>query len=886
MRMHYDYDTDAYGNPHAGYGYIYGSDIPSSATSAAKVAKQILGNNGKIYFECASHKSSHNDNDACKYAYPLIKHSEKDQINSVYVEFTISNISISSDGSTKSVKITAKAADNEDMKCPEWTTYNNSSLPVSWKVTHTKNDAGTENYYKLYIDGTYTDTYTLSQAALNHVSPEQLKDAIIENMIIPELKNIINDLLSDPPLNGIRPSTRTDAELTSDIGNISITIANGGSGTIYIPVKQVLNDGRQVFVSAGLKAKQPYDTYLKITKKVTDGYDSLLSNPLYDLSEVFFDVYYNSSCTGECKTLRLTDITTNKTSGTLTFAGNKAGTTVYIKERISNSKVIGYNYKDTVWDVTLGAAGSTVTVDIENTPINDPVSIQIQKDSNLNGGNWIGTYDRSGIEYTLEYYTSKSAASSGSSPYRTWKFETNSSGRIDCASSSYLKSGTLFMSGSRVIYPVGWYRFYESTSESELNRRGLELNKKKYYLTVTDDGSGRDKGKTTVYTDSNFSVLASNTWGNAAQGPKIYEKSANTYGTIEDEHWKTFSFTKKDAFLNGTGPTGDATFAGIQFKLYCESDVFNGSTTYGGHTYSINNNKEVVIDGSKSVILTADASGKVTCNYKLPKEDTTGRRFYVVETSVPSSCGYKTPNATKYYINWNNANPTITNTTVKNTPRMGKIIIHKRDDDSKNHMAQGDASLAGIKFAIVNRSTHSVHVDGDAHDIAKGAVVKIVTTNENGEASAEKLPYGTYDIYELSEDSTLTVGSTYTAAAAGSSIYANKSYLVSNNKLIGRAVIHPTNDSNTSVTKEFTVENSVVRADLRVKKVDTEMTDVQGDASLAGIQYAIVNSSKSKKSVTVNDTTYNVGDVIYLIETIVIMHKFANAFLLNCLNFI
>ena len=146
------------------------------------------------------------------------------------------------------------------------------------------------------------------------------------------------------------------------------------------------------------------------------------------------------------------------------------------------------------------------------------------------------------------------------------------------------------------------------------------------------------------------------------------------------------------------------------------------------------------------------------------------------------------------------------------------------------------------------------------------------------------MPYGRYGIYELSEDSNLTVGSTYTAAAAGSSIYANKSYLVSNNKFIGEAVIHPTDDSNTSVTKEFTVENSVVRADLRVKKVDTEMTDVQGDASLAGIQYAIVNSSK--KSVKVNGITYNVGDVIYLIETIVIMHKFANAFLLNCLNFI
>ena len=62
------------------------------------------------------------------------------------------------------------------------------------------------------------------------------------------------------------------------------------------------------------------------------------------------------------------------------------------------------------------------------------------------------------------------------------------------------------------------------------------------------------------------------------------------------------------------------------------------------------------------------------------------------------------------------------------------------------------------------------------------------------------------------------------------------------------------------------------------------MTDVQGDADFAGIRYAIVNNSE--KSVKVNGINYNVGDVIYIIEAIVIMHKFANAFLLNCLNFI
>ena len=840
MPMHYIGVYDENNVAHAGYGYILVDDIPDSGV--AKYVKAVFNKASKdyesgekcIYFQC----HVHNNCAECEHAVPLVPFgvSEKD----VYVEFTTK---VSKLGNTKTIKIDIEATEDPSMNCPHWT--NPSDLTVSWTVTKT----GSGYDWSITSDDSSSIDNASGSATSSTAVKTQIKDAITAD---------INDAQKGIWID-------KDNKLGTKVNNIVIPGTGTSSGTFTLSVYTTSDSQKYWF--KGASAWQYSTITLELTKTITSGYTDLLSNPLYDLSTVYFDVY--TAQTGGTKLGTIT-IHVNKSSGTGTgkltdIPAKYAKQPLYIEEGFpDNSNVIGYEDKGRI-RVDMKEAGKTTYVTVENTPINDPVSIQIKKDSNLNGGNWIGTYDRSGIEYTLEYYTSKSAASSGSGAFRTWKFETNSNGEIDCDSSIPI-SGTPFTTstGDR-FYPVGWYRFYESTSESELNRRGLELNEKKYYLTVEDDGSG--DGITTVYTNSSFSTLAPNTWNNATTNAKIYQKSNNLYGTIEPEHWETFSFTKRDMFLNGTGPTGDATFAGIQFKLYCESNVFNGSTTYEGHTYSINSNKEVVIDG-KPVILTADASGKVTCSYKLPKEDTNGRRFYVMETFVPTECGYKTPkpNTNTYYIDWNNANPT-TDTTVKNTPRMGKIVIHKRDDDSKDHMAQGDASLEGIQFAIVNASKHSVHVDGDTKDIAVGAVVKIVTTNKNGEASAEKLPYGTYKVYELSEDAKLNVGDKYTENAAGSSIYANKSksYLVSDDKLIGTALIHPTDDSNTSVTQEFTVENSVVRADLRVKKVDTEMTDVQGDASLAGIQYAIVNSSK--KSVKVNGTTYNVGKVVDIITT-------------------
>ena len=113
----------------------------------------------------------------------------------------------------------------------------------------------------------------------------------------------------------------------------------------------------------------------------------------------------------------------------------------------------------------------------------------------------------------------------------------------------------------------------------------------------------------------------------------------------------------------------------------------------------------------------------------------------------------------------------------KNYPVRGSIQVIKKDYETTDGTPQGINSLAGIKYAVVNRSTQSVYVIGYGV-VATGKVVAILTTNEDGEVITPNMTYGTYDIYELRQDATIVVGDTYDGSAKlGTSNYVNDYYL-------------------------------------------------------------------------------------------------------------
>lgn len=116
--------------------------------------------------------------------------------------------------------------------------------------------------------------------------------------------------------------------------------------------------------------------------------------------------------------------------------------------------------------------------------------------------------------------------------------------------------------------------------------------------------------------------------------------------------------------------------------------------------------------------------------------------YYVKE--IASGEGYRINN-TKYPVKAEAEDITfdVTNETIR-----GGVKINKIDKELNKAYAQGDATLKGAEFSIINRSKGAVVVDGKTH--AVGAICKVITTDENGIASttASALPHGDYEISE------------------------------------------------------------------------------------------------------------------------------------------
>src|SRR5699024_7920485 len=153
--------------------------------------------------------------------------------------------------------------------------------------------------------------------------------------------------------------------------------------------------------------------------------------------------------------------------------------------------------------------------------------------------------------------------------------------------------------------------------------------------------------------------------------------------------------------------------------------------------------------------------------------------------------------------------------------------------------SQGDASLEGISFEIVNNSTNPVVVNDNT--AAPGQVAMTITTNASGVATTGEnaLPYGDYTVRESATNDSML--KTFTEE------------------------ISVTIDSDGEML-EYEAENEVVRGGIDISKEDSEMGSTpQGNSSFAGISFEVVN--RSTNPVVVGGQTYAVGDAVMTITT-------------------
>ena len=269
---------------------------------------------------------------------------------------------------------------------------------------------------------------------------------------------------------------------------------------------------------------------------------------------------------------------------------------------------------------------------------------------------------------------------------------------------------------------------------------------------------------------------------------------------------------KKDSDLNQSTPQGNASLAGAVYRVTYQK---NGTTV--------------------TEEITSDENGHFPLLQNIPFGTVT-----IQEISSPP--GYKMDTEIHTYnirpgASVEDAYELVPDDITEDVQR-GGLTIQKKDSQTGT-TPQGDASLAGISFEIVNESQNAVVVGG--RTIQPGQVATTITTNASGVATtgANALPYGDYTVRESAT---------------------NDSMLQTFTEEISVTI------SEDGQMLEYEAENEVVRGGIDLEKQDSQMgATPQGNASFAGIEFEIIN--RSANPVVVGGQTYAVGDVVMTITT-------------------
>ena len=296
---------------------------------------------------------------------------------------------------------------------------------------------------------------------------------------------------------------------------------------------------------------------------------------------------------------------------------------------------------------------------------------------------------------------------------------------------------------------------------------------------------------------------------------KIYTftiNGADTSLSVEDEPGTlTLKLKKKDS-QTGSTPQGNASLAGAVYQV---------SYQKGGQTVTEE--------------LTSDAQGNLGTLEGIPFGTVT-----VKELSAPE--GYRLDTEVHTYTVDGSQlvgdTYTLEVDDLTEDVQRGGLTIQKLDSQTGT-TPQGDASLEGIQFEIVNQSANPVVVNDNT--AAPGQVAMTITTNVAGVATTGEnaLPYGDYTVREVSTNDSML--KTFTEEI---SVTINQD---------GQML-------------EYEAENEVVRGGIDLEKQDSQMgTTPQGNSSFAGIAFEIIN--RSANPVVVGGQTYAVGDVVMTITT-------------------
>ena len=355
-------------------------------------------------------------------------------------------------------------------------------------------------------------------------------------------------------------------------------------------------------------------------------------------------------------------------------------------------------------------AGDTQTLNVVDTPQNDPVRMVVQKiDADTQTPTGEGAATLEGAEFTLKFYPRESATGD---PARTWVLKTDKDG----VTSPYLANtdpdkyldqnrsdNFYFNSNDRPTMPLGTLTIEETKAPS-----GYLLNSHDVHTVhITSDNTSEEEVHTYVVPKHNEQV---------------------NRGDIRVE--------KLDKELMSNKAQGDATLEGITFAVVnlnpqavktslgvCEpQQVCTRITTTNkdGHFIAQTSDQDLPFGHYR---IYEESSNDSYLNDGFEAEFDISRDKELVSLTDTASCAQ--------------------DSVVRGGIKLGKI-----DKELNVHSSQGAATLEGAEFSIYNKSAAAVQV-GDKL-IAPNELVTTLTTDDTACAETDKrfLPYGTYLIQE------------------------------------------------------------------------------------------------------------------------------------------
>ena len=554
--------------------------------------------------------------------------------------------------------------------------------------------------------------------------------------------------------------------------------------------------------------------YLSIEKEsanhaLTDGNDG------YDMTGATFSVV-NKDSGKEEGTLTISSYNTATSKGTSNTLQVPLGT--YTLTETSAPANGSYEINTTPIEVTVTTSNVTTATAVmahqTETPGMNPFLMALQKIDSVTGESKPeGNATLAGAEFTLRFYavdpaTHTTAASVSSlAPAKTWVIETKKVGNAYRAmlSAAYLKSGDTFYgtnAAGNATLPYGVLTITETKAPTG------------YQAAHSYKTGGSTISDTTIAVQiapgGNKLVVADSTIAE----PDVLDANEKPYlGGIK--------IVKYDSSTSDGTAEGDADLSGIRFELKNASD---NAVTVSGTSYA---------PGAVIMTLTTNASGKAQTNNKvLPY----GR--YTVQ-EVASNGKYRLTDGEAHTVTVNSTT-SVTENFYNEVTRGGGAVV-KLDAETANGAAQGDGDFSGITFRIVNRSAKPV-VLKNGTVVPVGGEVMTITTDASGHAAteADALPYGTYEITEIS---------------------ANNAYLLTD-----------TTPQTITIREDGQIEsvtfrNLIKRGGVEVVKHDAETgTNVPlGTATLEGITFTITNAST--KAVMIGGTSYAPNAVVATITT-------------------